>query len=115
MKSHILVGMALVLAVLALVSVHPGVADARDGRVETQSQVLALALGGSDGGGTSDAPGDEPGVENLNGDPEDWLGGQNIRPIPPKPGSSDDPPINIFDEFENLWKSLIRSLEELAR
>ena len=111
MKSHILVGMALALAILALVSVSPEVVQAGD---PAQPEVLGLET--NEAGGGDGATGNGPGsVESLNGDPEDWLGGQNVRPIPPKPDSDDDPPSSVVDQFEQLWRTLIRSLEELAR
>lgn len=112
MKSHKLVGMALALAILALVSAAPQDVQAKPTKMQTSSKVAIHTSSGASG--SEDGPGDGPRVETLNGDPEDWLGGQNLKPLEPKPGPP-EPTASLFDQFGLMWKSFIRSLEELAR
>jgi hypothetical protein len=114
MKSHGFAGLALALVVLVFVSAMPLQAVA--GGQESPSMELQAPVTSSDSGakgGTSD----EPGTGTLNGDPEDWLGGQNVKPGPTKSGDpAPAPPGGLLNQVQSWWQMLLfQAMEKLTR
>ena len=82
MKSRMIMVMALLLVFSAGLVQPLHAAE----RVVVQSEQLDLSLRGIDISSTNDGPGE---TGETQGDPDGWLGGQNLRPTPP-PTTGDD-------------------------
>ncbi len=117
MKSHVSAGLALALVVLVLLSAVPSSAFAGDGEEDLTlglvrpTTVAPTATRGLPTGGT------DPGTGTVNGDPEDWLGGQNLKPDsnPGKNLTAPDPPSSLFVQIQQWWQSMLRlSAETMA-
>jgi hypothetical protein len=115
MKSHGFVGLALALVVLVFVSAMPLQAVA--GGQEQSSVEFQTLVPGSDSGAKG-GTGDEPGTGTLNnGDPEDWLGGQNVKPGPSQSGDpAPTPPGGLLNQVQSWWQMLLfQAMEKLTR
>ena len=76
MKSRMIMVMALLLVFSAGLVQPLHAAEC----VVVQTQELDLAVRGLEGSSTDDGPGE---TGETQGDPDGWLGGQNLRPSPP--------------------------------
>lgn len=104
MRNHGKFGLALALVILVSVWVTPSMAAERTAEPAVQGIRLELP---NDGSIAPTNPTD-PGVESTTGDPEDWLGGQNVRKDSSKPPASE--PVfstSLWGQFETFWKNLL--------
>ena len=110
MKSHVLARMALALIVATLFGM---------GQMDVQAAeqtVLEMAIpvpSSPSGDGRGDGANDDPDLGTVNGDPEDWLGGQNLKPDPVQrvpvmpPGES--------DQISSFFARLLAQFQKLIR
>lgn len=108
MNSQRRIGLVLALAFVVAAVAAPAAAGVKqDGTtLQLQRPPVETPVGPKKG---NDGPGD---VLELNGDPENWLGGQNVRPKPPSNGNSNTLS-GWIESLLLLWADMLDALSYL--
>lgn len=108
MKSRGVHGLVLALVVLVCVNAAPSSAAAPKENLDISAKARVMPGRDVKGSGIATTTEVEPSTESLNGDPEDWLGGQNWRSGKSElPSDLPDHTLSVEEQIKAWWQTFL--------